>query len=213
MWGRVMDILLKAKEFATKWHQGQMSESGIPYVMHPIWVADHLDSELDKIVGYLHDILEDTDVSEEEIEKEFGSNVLEILKILTKQNGEDYLTYIDRVRQNDVASRVKICDLKHNMDLSRKINITDYDYFRINNKYIPAYRMLTGHSLSLNEQINTNLTDFELIHLIWNLYCKRLKDDRITRNMQFILNRDSYAVSDELKTYLEGVLNNEVLCD
>ena len=206
-----MDIVLKAKEFAIKAHEGQLSESGHPYILHPIWVMEHLDSDMLKIIGVLHDVLEDTNVSEKEILDNFGSEVLEILKIITKNKDEDYLAYIERVSKNKIASLVKIQDLRHNMDLSRKEKITDYDLFRIENKYKIAYKILTGHKLTLKEQLNTDLSDAEIRHLIWNLYSKRLKHERLDNNMYYILNHDSNSISDELKEYIEGVLNNEVL--
>lgn len=201
-----MDILKEALEFATKAHEGQVSESGHPYINHPIWVSNHLDNELDKVVGLLHDVLEDTDTKEEEILNIFGKEILDILKVITKNKDEDYLSYIERVKQNEVARRVKIMDLRHNMDLSRKDKNTDYDFFRLHNKYFPAYKMLTGHKLTLSEQLNNGLNDYEIYHLIWNLYSKRLIDDRINKNMYHILNEDSFAISDLLKAYIEEVL-------
>ena len=103
--------------------------------------------------------------------------------------------------------------LKHNMDLSRINSLpTDKDFWRLENKYKPAYRMLTGHNLFLNEQINTNLSDLELKHLLFNCLSKRLKFERIDSNIEYILNDYSNAISDELKSYIEGVLDNEILC-
>lgn len=201
-----MNLIEKAKEFATKAHEGQLTETNEPYITHPIWVSNHLDNETDKVVGLLHDVLEDTNVSLEEIKKEFGDDILKVLKVITKKEDEDYLAYIERVKANDIATRVKIIDLRHNMDLSRKDKNTDYDYFRLQNKYFPAYKMLTGHKLYLSEQLNNGLNDFEIYHLIWNLYSKRLSMDRISKNMFHILNHESNSISDELKSLIEEVL-------
>ena len=201
-----MDLVLKAKEFATNAHKGQLTESGEEYINHPIWVSNHLDNEFEKVIGLLHDVLEDTSVSEEEIKKEFGIDILNILKVLTKSRDEDYLAYIERVSKNDIARKVKIIDLRHNMDLSRKDNLSDYDFFRLQNKYIPAYKMLTGHRLFLSEQLNIGLNDYEIYHLIWNIYSKRMIDDRISKNMYYILNQDSFSISDPLKELIEEVI-------
>ena len=125
---------------------------------------------------------------------------------MTKSKDEDYLAYIERVSKNDIARKVKIMDLRHNMDLSRKDNLSDYDFFRLHNKYIPAYKMLTGHPLFLSEQLNIGLNDYEIYHLIWNIYSKRMIDDRISKNMYYILNRDSFSISDPLHELIEEVI-------
>ena len=73
------------------------------------------------------------------------------------------------------------------MDLSRVPNIKDKDLFRIENKYKPAYRMITGHNLLLSEQLDTKLSDYEIRHLLFNILSKRLKFERIDSNIEYIL--------------------------
>lgn len=209
-----MELLEKAYEFAKKAHEGQKDKAGNEYITHPLWVSNHLDDLKCKVVGLLHDTVEDSLVTLEDIEKEFGKEIKDAVDALTKRDGEDYLGYVLRASQNPISKQVKIMDIRNNMDLTR-INgePTDSDFWRLENKYKPAYRMLTGHNLLLNEQINTNLSDFEIKHLLFNLLSKRLKFERIDRNIEYILKDYSTAVSDELKTYVEGVLNGEILCD
>ena len=104
-------------------------------------------------------------------------------------------------------------DLIHNMDLSRVPNVLGKDLFRIENKYKPAYRMITGHNLLLSEQLDTKLSDYELRHLLFNILSKRLKFERIDSNIEYILKGYSNAISDPLRAYIEGVLKDEILCD
>ena len=99
------------------------------------------------------------------------------------------------------------------MDLSRVPNIKDKDLFRIENKYKPAYRRITGHNLLLSEQLDTKLSDYEIRHLLFNILSKRLKFERIDSNIEYILKGYSNAISDPLKDYIEGVLKDEILCD
>lgn len=208
-----MNILEKAYEFAKEAHEGQKDRAGNDYFTHPEWVSNHLKNEDEKVVALLHDTVEDANVPLEEIEKEFGHDISLAVDAITKREGEDYLGYIERVIKNPLAKAVKIIDIRHNMDLSRvEGEPTQADFWRLENKYKPAYRMLTGHNLLLTEQIDTDLNDLVLKHLIFNALSKRLKFDRIDSNMEYILKDYSNAVSDELKEYLEGVLRNEVLC-
>jgi hypothetical protein len=132
---------------------------------------------------------------------------------LTKRDGEDYLGYIERLMKNPIAISVKRMDLIHNMDLSRVPNVLGKDLFRIENKYKPAYRMITGHNLLLSEQLDTKLSDYELRHLLFNILSKRLKFERIDSNIEYILKGYSNAISDPLRAYIEGVLKDEILCD
>ena len=105
-------------------------------------------------------------------------------------------------------------DIRHNMDLSRtNSEPTDSDFWRIENKYKPAYRMLTGHNLFLSEQIDSNLCDAEIKHLLFNILSKRLRFERIDLNIEYILKDYSTAISDPLRDYIKGVLDGEILCD
>ena len=208
-----MSLVIKAYEFAKNAHKGQKDFAGNDYITHPIFVQAHLDSDILKICGYLHDTVEDTNVTLEEIDKIFGSEVRSAIDALTKREGEDYLEYIERLMKNPIAVSVKRIDLIHNMDLSRVSSIKDKDLFRIENKYKPAYRRITGHNLLLSEQLDSKLSDYEIRHLLFNILSKRLKFERIDSNIEYILKGYSNAISDPLKDYIEGVLKDEILCD
>lgn len=209
-----MDLLKKAMAFANEAHKGQKDKAGNDYVTHPIWVSNHLSDLKCKIVGLLHDTVEDSNVTLEDIEKEFGKEIRDAVDSLTKRENEDYLGYVERASKNPIAKEVKIMDIRNNMDLTRiEGEPKESDFWRLENKYKPAYRLLTGHNLLLSEQIDTDLNDNEIKHLLFNILSKRLKFERIDRNIEYILKDYSTAVSDDLAKFVKGVLSGEILCD
>lgn len=135
------DPVDKAFYLCRSYHMHQSDKAGVSYAEHPIHVASKVDSPEQKIVAVLHDTLEDTDLRAETIEELFGTKVLEAIMTMTHRDGEDYFSYIERVKKNPLARAVKIEDLNHNMDLSRLKQITDTDIAR-REKYIKALRIL-----------------------------------------------------------------------
>ena len=131
-----------ADEFAAKKHYGQVDKAGAPYIEHPRAVALKLDGELEKVVALLHDTVEDTDATIEEIRDLFGNEVADAVALLTHDKSVPYMDYIESVKSNDVARKVKMADLSHNMDLSRLPVVTDKDYERVE-KYRKAYEKLS----------------------------------------------------------------------
>lgn len=114
------NMIAKALDIAYNSHKGQVDKGGNPYILHPIRVALHCQNEDEKIVALLHDVVEDTDVTIENLRIEgFDQHILDAIEALTKVEGENYEQFIQRVAQNDLATRVKIQDLKDNMDTSR----------------------------------------------------------------------------------------------
>lgn len=125
-------------------HKEQLDKSGVPYIYHPFTVAYVMETEEAVCVALLHDILEDTDTSEKELYNlGFTKEIIEAIKIMTHQDGEDYFDYINRVKENPISKVVKIADLKHNSDLSRLKEITQKDLDRIE-KYQKALTILTN---------------------------------------------------------------------
>ena len=101
-------------------HKEQKDKSGQPYVFHPFHVAEQMDDEESTVVALLHDVVEDSDYSLDDIaEVGFGDAVVEALRLLTHEDGMPYLDYIRRIRTNPLATKVKLADLAHNSDLSR----------------------------------------------------------------------------------------------
>jgi len=126
-------MLTKAHKLATKYHRGQVDKAGKDYMIHLETVSQCCsgDNEIVKVVALLHDILEDTCCTVEVLEAcGFSNEVVEGVRAITKVDGEDYQMYLDRVKNNEVARVVKICDLKHNMDLSRLSEVGEEDIKR-----------------------------------------------------------------------------------
>ena len=125
-------MLEKAITIATIAHQGQKDKAGQPYILHPLRVMFSTKGELERICGVLHDVIEDTEVTMDDLRNEgFGEEVLSVLDAVTKRDGESYEDFIDRILSNPIACRVKLADLSDNMDLSRVENPTEKDYQRI----------------------------------------------------------------------------------
>ena len=121
-------MLELALSIATKAHRGQFDKAGIDYIEHPIYVASQVDSEEEKAVALLHDVIEDSSVTAEELlNAGLPETVVTAVQILSKKKGQDYQTYLKTVKSNPLARAVKLSDLKHNSDLSRLETITDKD--------------------------------------------------------------------------------------
>lgn len=133
----------KARELASKAHEGQLDKAGDPYINHPLAVASNVgEDESAIIVALLHDTIEDTALTFDDVKDFLTSEELTALKLLTHDRSVPYTDYIRAIKGNKLARRVKIVDLKHNMDLSRLPKITDADRERVEKKYNPALKFL-----------------------------------------------------------------------
>lgn len=112
--------LERAIEIAVNAHAGQTDKSDAPYILHPLRVMQDCDSEVAKTVAVLHDVIEDTPVTEADIREEgFSDTVLLALRRVTKRDGETYPEFIRRVEDDAIAREVKLADIRDNMDLMR----------------------------------------------------------------------------------------------
>jgi (p)ppGpp synthase/HD superfamily hydrolase len=138
-------MLKKAIEIATEAHKGATDKYGSPYINHVTRVMNLGSSEEEKIVGVLHDVVEDTHWTFEKLTSEgFSSEIIEALKCVTKiSEEEDYEEFTLRVSKNPLAVKVKINDLTDNMDIRRIPTLTEKDLIRLM-KYHKAYRFLTS---------------------------------------------------------------------
>ena len=135
-------MLEKAMILAAKGHMGQLDKGGHPYILHPVRVMLHCRTLEEKTVAMLHDVLEDTDITEEMLREEgFTERVVETVVCLTKGEGEDYMDYIGRVAKNPLAIQVKLADLEDNMDLNRLPGLTQKDFKRLE-RYLRAKAFL-----------------------------------------------------------------------
>lgn len=134
----------KVYEIAKKAHLGQIDKAGEDYIKHPEKVASFVNSDEEKAVAYLHDVIEDTELTLEDLrEYGFSEEVLKAVDVITKKKGQDYQTYLNSVKENKLARVVKLADLRHNSDLKRLINITEKDIER-KEKYQKAIDFLNS---------------------------------------------------------------------
>ena len=137
--------LERAIEIAVQAHKGQIDKGGSAYVLHPIRVMMACSNEISKIVGILHDVVEDSDWTFAMLEKEgFSANMLAALDSVTERNGESYDDFVARAAANPISKEVKIADIKDNMDLTRISSPTQKDYDRIA-KYKKSLAFLEGN--------------------------------------------------------------------
>ena len=127
-----MDLIGKALEIATEAHKGAKDRGGNDYILHPITVALHCKTNEEKTVALLHDVVEDTAITLDDLRKYFPERIVEAVDAITMRKEEKTARwdYIQRVKRNRIARRVKTEDLKHNSDLSRIPNPTEEDYER-----------------------------------------------------------------------------------
>lgn len=147
------DDLERAIELATHYHRGQVDKAGQPYILHPMRVMMQMDTIEEMMVAVLHDILEDTKCDYKDLRDNgfsdgadgpFISVVIEPLRALTRKYGEKYYNYMDRVKQNRVAIKVKLADLRDNMNMDRMVSedLTERDIKRLV-KYYRYYNELS----------------------------------------------------------------------
>lgn len=134
-------MLEKAIEIAARAHKGQTDKAGEPYILHPLRVMFEVNTELEKICGVLHDVVEDTPLTLTDLRVTFSAEVIRVLDLLTHKSNDSYKKYIDKILTSEVAIRVKKADLKDNMNLSRLSEITESDLKRCK-KYHKALRRL-----------------------------------------------------------------------
>ena len=121
-----------ALSIAKKAHKGQYDKAGVDYIEHPLFVASLVDTQEEKAVALLHDVLEDSPYTAEKlILAGLSETVVSAVQILTKKKGQDYQQYLELVKSSPIARRVKLADLKHNSDLSRLATVTEKDLERL----------------------------------------------------------------------------------
>lgn len=121
-----------ALEMAIDAHRNQEDKAGEAYIKHPLRVMQSVESEDEKIVALLHDVVEDSDIGLEQVEDHFSNRaVVNAVEALTKRSGESYSEFIDRCKSNDLARSVKIADIRDNLDVTRLDSLSDEDFERI----------------------------------------------------------------------------------
>lgn len=139
-------VVLHAYKFAINAHAGQVDKAGNAYINHPLAVARSVSGESPSrrmlmTVALLHDVVEDTPITIDEIRDEFGDDVADTVSPLTRPRNVTYAEYVRHITDNgdDVAIRVKTADLTQNMNISRLPAVSEADKNRVRKRYMPAY--------------------------------------------------------------------------
>lgn len=136
--------LERAIQIAVEAHSGVQDRGGKAYILHPLSVMMRVETDAEKIVAVLHDVIEDTDWTFDNLREEgFSEEIIEALESVTKTSDEeDYEQFVSRAKMNEIGRKVKIADIRENLDVTRLSELTEKDTARIN-KYKKALRLLT----------------------------------------------------------------------
>ena len=132
----------EAMKIAYAAHHGQVDKAGIPYVFHPFHLAEQMTDEYSTCAALLHDVVEDTDVTLEQLAEIFPKEVVDAVAMLTHPKEEPYLDYVARVKENPIAKAVKLADLHHNADQTRMENASEETLAYFREKYRKAFEIL-----------------------------------------------------------------------
>ena len=142
------EMTVRAARIAEQAHRGQYDKGGMPYIYHPLHLAEQMHDEYTAAIALLHDVMEDTDITEAALAAQFPPRVMDALRLLTHDPAEDYFDYVRRIRENPDAKAVKLADLRHNSDTGRlpESAAADPETAERCEKYRQAIRLLTGES-------------------------------------------------------------------
>ena len=132
----------KAMRIAYDAHAGQVDKTGLPYIYHPIHLAENMADENAVITALLHDVVEDTDITIDDLAREgFNEDILIALQLLTHNPAQEYMDYISQLSTCTLARKVKLADLYHNSDVTRLDTIDEKTARRLE-KYTRAIKLL-----------------------------------------------------------------------
>lgn len=136
-------MLSKAIEIANRAHAGQADKNGAPYILHPLRVMLSMKNEFEMVCAILHDVVEDSGITFDDLRKEgFTEDTITVLDSLTRRGGEKYEDYVGRILENKTACRIKLADLRDNMDLTRIESLAEADVERVK-KYVKAFKRIS----------------------------------------------------------------------
>lgn len=138
-------LTIKAMGIAYNAHHGQVDKCGTPYIFHPIHLAEAMDDELSCCCALLHDVVEDTAITMEDLAREFPPEIIEVLKLLTHVENVPYFDYVRAIKSHPVAKKIKLADIAHNSDQTRCIGsgLTEETLAYFRGKYEKATKILT----------------------------------------------------------------------
>lgn len=136
------EMTKKALKLCFEAHKEQIDKSGMPYVFHPFHLAEQMQDEESTVVALLHDVIEDTDYTLDDLRKMgFDDSVLAAINLMTHEDGVPYMDYVEQIKTNPIAKTVKLADLRHNSDMTRLEVVTPRDKERAE-KYLAAIKLL-----------------------------------------------------------------------
>ena len=132
----------KALKLCFEAHKEQVDKSGMPYVFHPFHLAEQMQTEETTVVALLHDLVEDTDYTIEDLTSMgFDKNITDAIALMTHADDVEYMDYVREIKNNPIAKAVKLADLKHNSDLTR-LDVIDEKALSRREKYLKAIAIL-----------------------------------------------------------------------
>ena len=141
-----MDIIEKSLEIALKAYSGQRDKAGKTYILHPLRIMSKMETEYEMSVALLHDVIEDSNYSADDLLKEgIPPEVVEAVQLLSKVSGETYDQFIDRIVNNSLASKVKLADIEDNINILRLESVGEKDLERVA-KYHRAWKKIQSKS-------------------------------------------------------------------
>lgn len=124
-------------------HKDQLDKSGLPYVFHPFHLAEQMKDEDTTVVALLHDVIEDTDCTLDDLRAlGFNERIIEAVALMTHDDAVPYMEYVSLIKSNPIARAVKLADLRHNSDMTRLDTVTPRDVERAE-KYAKAIKLLS----------------------------------------------------------------------
>ena len=136
------DLIALARSIAASAHVGQTDKSGAPYITHPERVAARLEGPDAKIVGYLHDVVEDTHITADDLRGSFPDHIVEAVIAISQLPNERRLDYYARVKENPLAHQVKLADIADNMSPARMARLDGRTRTRLMRNYHEALEVL-----------------------------------------------------------------------
>ena len=170
----------EAMKLAYQAHHGQVDKGGIPYIFHPYHLAEQMEDEYTTCVALLHDVVEDTEITLEDLAAIFPKEVVEAVALMTHREGEPYLAYVARIKENSIARTVKLADLRHNTNETRLEDASEETLAYYREKYKKAFEIIISCVVSFGVDIKGKLLSRYTFHSV--LFVRTLSNARIDSN-------------------------------
>ena len=135
-------LTIAAMKLAYQAHHGQTDKGGMPYIFHPYHLAEQMADEYTTCVALLHDVVEDTNISLDDLKSIFPKEVTNAVALMTHDSNVPYLEYVRNIAANPIAKAVKLADIHHNSDSTRMPEASNAVLARYSEKYQLALKVL-----------------------------------------------------------------------